>query len=636
MQLTVGKIFKKYEQLYKKLNEKFTTDESFYILNNSIVFSFFARFIDTEYDKSNIEICKKEIEDRYGKKIFFSNIKKKDNYYESFKNCIDIFWDMFKTENINNRTLEKLLGNVLEKHINQKETGSYYTPDDTTKFISWNTILITILKNSSKEINEKILCCLNIKENMEILSIKYGVFDALKIIADSLTIEEKKEIINNIYRLKIIDPTCGSGAFIISAIEFLDVFVNTLDADEMDYLKILNCIYGLDISKEAIQLTKLRMLMYVAEKNIELKELRRIFEDNFIVADALVGSDYVINEIGFDWKNFKTKFDCIIGNPPYVEKKNYVSESFETRKCGNLYAYVIERACNIIKENGMISFIVPLPFVATQRMQPAKQFLEKCSNSVYYSTYADRPGCIFTGVHQRLTIFFADINLKKDQECKIYSSSYKYWYNEERAELYNKIKFYRNEYNGILPKIGNKLEDSIFKKLLKGKYSIQDFLVEESEFAVFLSTRIGFWSKAFITNIFTSNEYKKFCMENMENQYIITAILNSSAFYFLWVVYSDCWHITNNDINRIRFDFNDEIVNKDKVVKLVKKLMEDLEKNKIYIGSKQTEYEYKHKFSKKIIDEIDDEISKMLGLNDKELEYVKRFTEKYRLNTLEV
>ena len=60
-----------------------------------------------------------------------------------------------------------------------------------------------------------------------------------------------------------------------------------------------------------------------------------------------------------------------------------------------------------------------------------------------------------------------------------------------------------------------------------------------------------------------------------------------------------------------------------------------MEKNKKYIGSKQTEYEYKHKFSKDIIDKIDDELACVFGLDKNELEYIKRYTEKYRLNSME-
>ena len=63
--------------------------------------------------------------------------------------------------------------------------------------------------------------------------------------------------------------------------------------------------------------------------------------------------------------------------------------------------------------------------------------------------------------------------------------------------------------------------------------------------------------------------------------------------------------------------------------------MIDLENNKKYIGSKQTKYEYKHKFSKHIIDEIDKELKCIFNLTEEEYLYITQYTEKYRINTLE-
>ena len=58
---------------------------------------------------------------------------------------------------------------------------------------------------------------------------------------------------------------------------------------------------------------------------------------------------------------------------------------------------------------------------------------------------------------------------------------------------------------------------------------------------------------------------------------------------------------------------------------------EKLEKTKKYVGTKQTEYEYKHKMCKDIIDKIDNELSKVYNLSDEELLYVKNFALNYRL-----
>ena len=80
------------------------------------------------------------------------------------------------------------------------------------------------------------------------------------------------------------------------------------------------------------------------------------------------------------------------------------------------------------------------------------------------------------------------------------------------------------------------------------------------------------------------------------------------------------------DIDLLSEDEKNELVN------LSKLLLQDLEKNKKYIGSKQVEYEYKHKYSKEIIDKIDDKISKLFGFSLEETEYIKNYTIEYRMN----
>ena len=88
-------------------------------------------------------------------------------------------------------------------------------------------------------------------------------------------------------------------------------------------------------------------------------------------------------------------------------------------------------------------------------------------------------------------------------------------------------------------------------------------------------------------------------------------------------------HITNKEILFIR------IPNRIPVTKrwstLISKLENRLESTKEYVGTKQVDYEYKHKLCKDIIDEIDDELKSVYKLSAPELNYIKKFNEKYRM-----
>jgi len=116
-------------------------------------------------------------------------------------------------------------------------------------------------------------------------------------------------------------------------------------------------------------------------------------------------------------------FDVIIGNPPYVEytKKDkqthkaicdkYKLEKYKTIKCNNLYAFVIERSCTIIRNNN-IGIIVPLTIASNNNMQILRNYI--CNiGTVYFSHYEIRPAKLFEGVEQRLSILSSGKRLSK-------------------------------------------------------------------------------------------------------------------------------------------------------------------------------------------------------------------------------
>lgn len=624
-ELTVMSLSKMYESLYKMISDKTSKDVAFAATNNAIIMYALTKNIED----ISFETLLQQFKETYETVLFACD---SPEYIAELKYAFYEIEHFLSPYEQNFEVIEKLLGNVLERHINQKNTGSYYTPADTTEYITYNAVLIATVNKLTEKLQRKICKILCIDKNTGILNNENTVIENMEILAKELSKKEKNEFIETLYGLSIIDPTCGSGAFIIKAFECLEVFSQLLGAMP-DYSRILKCLFGVDIEKEAIQLTKMRLLLKISEKAVSMELFNELFKVNFVVADALKGADYVWEENGFDWRSFGRKFDCIIGNPPYVEKKRYVSDHFITRNCGNLYAHTIERACNISDNKSVISFIVPLSFVATPRMKPAKDYLESCSKDIYYATFADRPGCIFSGVHQRLTIFFAEIS--EGKSTNIYSSSYKYWYNSERNELFSGIKFIENDSVGALAKFGCPIEKEIYKKIISQPDSFIDIFVAESQHSLYTSTRIGFWAKAFPNNVFTSREYKEFHTSSLEDKILALAIINSSTFYYFWVLTSDCWHITNTNFADFCFDKNRiSCVDIKQLQKLVEMLMLDLERNKKYIGSKQTDYEYKHKYSKPIIDAIDECLAPLFNLNSQELKYIKEYTEKYRLNTL--
>ena len=141
--------------------------------------------------------------------------------------------------------------------------------------------------------------------------------------------------------------------------------------------------------------------------------------------------------------------------------------------------------------------------------------------------------------------------------------------------------------------------------------------------------RATFWIKAFSFNP-GSKEYKEF-KYGENNYYLILAILNSSLFWLFWTMVSDCWHITGKE-QKLFYIPDIDYSENNKMKKLCENLENQLEKTKKYIGSKQTDYEYKHRLCKEQIDNIDDELGKIYKLTNDEVNYIKNFSLLYRMS----
>lgn len=663
MKIDINKISRIYENKYNLLLEKLNNDKvAFYLLNDILIFICLQKL----YNEKDRNITFKNYKNQMNKyeknlktNIFFDSYCNMKIDEEIFKTTYKQLFDLLNKEEFSIEVIQETLGYVLEKHINRKSTGSYYTPVDTTNYITSHSILLSILNKLPIELQKKIISLINkiikkskFRTNKNNYQIK-DLYDIYKFNLDldwlipelfaKLENKELEEIDKQLSKIKIIDPTCGSGAFIISAFDYILKLKKLLNEKKdinlcEDVEKILSNIYGLDISTEAIILLRMRLVLKMLTIGVNTKKINNIFKKNFKIADAFSGKDYSIKdetiEGAFDWKSFKHKFDCIIGNPPYVESKSDNIVNFESIKCNNLYAYTIERAYNIANDDAIISFIVPLPLISTVRMKPIKEFMLNNSENIFFSTFADRPGCIFKGVHQRLTIFLGQVKESKTKEkCKIYTSSYQYWYNDEREKLFKKIEYIENNEENLIPKFGNTTEKNIYLKMQKSKDKLSDIInCDNDNNCLYLSTRIGLWTKSFIEKP-SSNEFRKINCKNEETQYLLNAFFNSSTFYFFWILVSDCWHVTLTDLNNIKINM-EKIEEKKELIKLSQELEKDLEKNKKYIGSKQVEFEYKHKLSKKIIDKIDNIILETYGLNAEEIEYVKNYAYQYRMNDL--
>lgn len=552
-----------------------------------------------------------------------------DLFSKVSKEIIENFLSSVKSWGITLDNFNELSSFIYEKYINKKESGAYYTDRLTTSFITLNCILEYVFRGVIS-INKFTKTCFNEKSGYSFFMKEY----------EKLQYSQKRLVKQRLANITILDPTCGTGAFLVEAIEILLKLHLCVDKkfNKASVVKhiIHNNIYGVDIDESAIAILKFRF--YVIFKKYKIDVGAGFI--NIKIGNSLLTSafNWVSN---FDKVFAKGGFDCIVGNPPYVEissmRNNYLPlNEFSTLGCGNLYSLVLEKTIkDMCSSNSVIGFIVPLSFVSTKRMKPIRDlYVSKCSN-IKVMNFADRPSCLFVGVHQKLTILFARVGMGTDA---VYTSKYMHWVKDNFSTLYDNITFVHirvNEWGDVFPKVESVMERNILKKLLKnGDKSLIDNVAIEGKYHVWLNMRMCFWVKSFTYNQ-TSNEYKVFSFKNPADAALFSAIVNSSLFFFVWEAVSDCWHITLKDLNWIKIDF-DKISSREKreIQKAYMDFETKLENNKKFIGSKQVDFIYQHKYLKVEIDLLDDLIAPLFNLTPSELSFVKAYQESHRINSL--
>ncbi len=508
------------------------------------------------------------------------------------------YYDFTKNDSVKNHSdLQNGLFKLNEKSEHRKNKGVYYTPEDVCKYIIWNSIVMMIDSDNNRTYKES---------------------DAIKKIATY-----SQDVISTVLiKKKFFDPTCGSGEFLINVFKAKYAILQStaLNHSDSEIYFIAKTIYGNDIDSNSTDISKIRLFFEICQYITSPQYYSLIAK---ALNEQFANIDYVIYNGRYD-----NTFDCIVGNPPYVEYGKFEGKDKLQNNYGNIYADVIKNSVATLKRAGVFGFVIPLSYISTSRMAGIRNYVIETTDRQFILNFGDRPDCLFQGVHQKLNILIAR---KGRQGHRLFTSNYKHWYKEERTSLLNGCEIKENHHsnNAFIPKIGNNVEESIYRKITT---STQNNLFDqqtEKGTPLHLNMRACFWIKAFTFNP-GSNEYKAFKYD--ERYSYIHCILNSSIFWLYWTIMSDCWHITTKELKGFYLptipleDYKDFEV-------LSKTLEDKLESTKKFIGTKQVDYEYKHKDCKDEIDKIDERLAQIYELTDEEMHYIKNYALKYRLGS---
>ncbi len=199
--------------------------------------------------------------------------------------------------------------------------------------------------------------------------------------------------------LRIVDPACGSGVFLIMAFDYMKTELQQANAKlaelegkgmagnllDPDSEILTNNLFGVDVNSESVDIAKLSLWIKTARRGKVLDSL----DSNLRVGDSLIeDSSFAYREHGFVWKEAFPEifaeggFDVVLGNPPYVrqellkELKPYLQGRFEVyHGVADLYAYFFERGVRLLKPGGRLGYISSSTFFKTGSGKPLREFL---------------------------------------------------------------------------------------------------------------------------------------------------------------------------------------------------------------------------------------------------------------------
>lgn len=191
--------------------------------------------------------------------------------------------------------------------------------------------------------------------------------------------------------VRVVDPACGSGAFLIEAfdqlhpvyeraVEHLEELRGMRSLFDPDRTILQNNLYGVDLNEEAVEICRLSIWIKTAQRGKALTDL-----DHNIRAGNSVVSDPAVHPKALDWRAAFPEvfaaggFDAVVGNPPYVRaelltpfKPHWESRFDAFHGSADLYVYFYELGLDLLRPGGRLAFVVTNKWLKTGYARPLR------------------------------------------------------------------------------------------------------------------------------------------------------------------------------------------------------------------------------------------------------------------------
>lgn len=223
------------------------------------------------------------------------------------------------------------------------------------------------------------------------------------------TLRDKRGNINSI---KVVDPACGSGSFLIRSFDILKSHyylddgskIRRIDEQGMYSVKtaiLKDNLFGVDLDPKAVEITKLNLLLKAAEK------FRRLPEDaelHIVLGNSLIEDETVAGLSAFKWEGAfqEGSFDVVIGNPPYIQLSmdHEISErwgEYLISRYGssmgrlNTFGFFLKLGINLLRSGGRLGFIVPNTILTQDYYEELRKIILRSCEIEAIVSFSDLP-----------------------------------------------------------------------------------------------------------------------------------------------------------------------------------------------------------------------------------------------------
>lgn len=209
----------------------------------------------------------------------------------------------------------------------------------------------------------------------------------------------RSEDLKAVKNLKIVDPACGSGSFLISTVSELNGFYERTvknykvlsPSEKLELIK--KNIYGVDLDERAVSIAKLNVYLKILSSTKQkavgghttlLPELKT----NIKVGNSIIGDDELADGKALNWEAWLNRelddkhFGIVVGNPPYgadltKPQSKYILKTYPATKNNTDTAIAfINKSMLLLDKNGYLGYIVPKPLIYSQKWQAARNLIK--------------------------------------------------------------------------------------------------------------------------------------------------------------------------------------------------------------------------------------------------------------------